>query len=279
MPHDVLRVAVSARVGHIRKRLDSSVERTETAATVHFDRSLALNAVSIANGSAQCCRIGQRRFQFYYVNQRWRYDYHSTSPLLGPVDNLSFSFDIPDAPPPELIHRINHATVFYSNTNFLVILIITSLTGFTFLLTSLTLCYKNRKCRIDLRAFANHLYTIYGFFSQVVRTEYTKTRRKIGRIAKWPNVNGTMPQSTRLPISRMRRYPKRPKTFRHTQHSSCPKRAHWPSRIQDRPIRCCIRLCIMRGRCKRDVRRRHHQRYINTSINRHCIIILCVYLS
>lgn len=54
------------------------------------------------------------------------------------------SYDL-DAPPPELIHRRQPTNGFYSNMNFLIILVITSVTGITFLLTSLYLCYKNRK--------------------------------------------------------------------------------------------------------------------------------------
>lgn len=50
-----------------------------------------------------------------------------------------------DAPPPELIHRRQPTIGFYSNMNFLIVLVITSVTGITFLLTSLYLCYKNRE--------------------------------------------------------------------------------------------------------------------------------------
>lgn len=192
-----------------------------------------------------------------------------------------FRSGISDAPPPELIHRINHSTVFYSNTNFLVIFIITSLTGFTFLLTSLTLCYKNRKCfKLERIIFGNLIFTIIICFvrQQVARIVHRKTRRRTVRIAKWPNANDTMLRYTKLPINRMRRSPKRPKTSHRTRHSNCPKQALWLNRIRVRPIRCCTRSCIMRERCKRDVRRRHHQRYINISINHHCIIILCVCL-
>lgn len=59
-------------------------------------------------------------------------------------------FDLLDAPPPELIHRRQPAIGFYSNMNFLIVLIITSVTGVTFLLTSLYLCYKNRKCKVAI---------------------------------------------------------------------------------------------------------------------------------
>lgn len=59
------------------------------------------------------------------------------------VQTISLYFS--DAPPPELIQRRQPAIGFFSNMNFLIVLVITSVTGITFLLTSLYLCYKNRK--------------------------------------------------------------------------------------------------------------------------------------
>lgn len=59
--------------------------------------------------------------------------------------SVSLSLSHPDAPPPELIHRRQPTIGFYNNMNFLIVFVITSVTGITFLLTSLYLCYKNRK--------------------------------------------------------------------------------------------------------------------------------------
>lgn len=63
------------------------------------------------------------------------------------IENLILNLPIPceDAPPPELIHRRQPTIGFYNNMNFIIILIITTITGITFLLTSLYLCFKNRK--------------------------------------------------------------------------------------------------------------------------------------
>lgn len=58
-----------------------------------------------------------------------------------------------DAPPPELIHRRQPTIGFSSNMNFLIVLVITSVTGITFLLTSLYLCYKNRTYKLKLMKF------------------------------------------------------------------------------------------------------------------------------
>lgn len=157
--------------------------------------------------------------------------------------------------------------------NFLIVLVITSVTGVTFLLTSLYLCYKNRKSfvinigyiylyiYISMCILTVHLFMLSSNLSEkVVIIVFARKRRKIVKTAKPHNANDIMPPYTRWHIKRAKKYRKHPKIFRRMQRSNCLKQVHLPSHIPVQRIRYCIRLCIMNVHYRKVVHL-HHQRY------------------